>query len=237
MPKFQLIKFVAVVGVFILLIVCAQMVFSDSKAVRTTSTEFSAGAAYADALTSSTPVSAPANPGGISGMPGGPSDGTLPDPDGQTTQAAIPVSDSDIAMSPSVGMPAIQPTNPTSAPSTPAFTLTDVTNYYQQLYPQSTAQGYGAAGYQSTVSTSLVKAEFLTKKDLDAKGSFEINLPDDTLLCFVQYSGSFLLRTYQVNEPGTTISTQAPSTAPYALEVYDAHTGNVVLWGTSSSLK
>jgi hypothetical protein len=139
------------------------------------------------------------------------------------------LSDTDIAFTPSTGVPAITPSISDAGPASPAFTVSDVVNYENSQYCPSCLGGQnGAAGYSSSTTTSMVSAEFITYKDLLLRDdTLTLNLPDDTLLCFVQYSGSF----QQGNPTGAT------TTFPYAMEVYDAHTGNLLVWGTNTSLK
>jgi len=140
-------------------------------------------------------------------------------------------SDTDLTTMRPTGVPAIKPTIPGAGPTTPAFTVADVTAYHTTYHTVADISGYyGVGDYASSVLPRIVKVEFLTEKALRARIPDSTGLPDDTLLCYVQYSGSFVL----VPPPGV----QRPvSIWPYAIEVFDAHTGNRMIAGLAPTLR
>lgn len=116
------------------------------------------------------------------------------------------------------GSPAIHPTIMGAGANEPAFTKEDVVAYSNRTNIQ------GIWGYPSSVRPSIVKIEFLTDKEVRQRiASYSANLPDDKLLCYVRYRGSFLLP--QPPQLGSSIPCE------YAFEIFDAYTGNRIAYG------
>lgn len=121
------------------------------------------------------------------------------------------------------GSPAIQPTVLGTAANVPGFTVANVLDYSR------THHTVGVGRYHSATPPSLTNTEFLTEKELKTRiPSLILDLPDDTLLCYARYSGTFEL----AGRPG-----YASVTYKYAAEIFDAHTGNLVMMGVGDWAK
>jgi hypothetical protein len=108
------------------------------------------------------------------------------------------------------GIPAI---NPTGA-GVPAFTADDMSKYaLNNPLPGLVGQGG---------SPSVSRDEFLTSEVLALLLNTPTNQPDGTLLGYVELKGDFSF-------PGA--DPDHPLRFPYAYEVFDAKTGNLLLWG------
>lgn len=114
-----------------------------------------------------------------------------------------------------IGIPAIHPQSNTVDPSTPAFTAADVEQYINNTpMPRNLA---------ANIKPVIVKIEFETSREVSALLSGEsIGVPDDTLLCYVELQGTFIF----TRPDGSTITSQK------GFEVFDAHTGNLLVAGT-----
>ena len=153
-----------------------------------------------------TPVVSPATPYGPA---------TMVMPDGRTAQIPAFKSDSETASSIQItGRPAIPPRQVGTGPTTPAFTAADVKQYHQVHA--------GLDSCPSSRPVTIVTIQFVTEKELRSQlASASTGLPDDALLCLVVYNGEFLLQ----GPPGSNASV----TYPRAAEVFDAHTGNLLM--------
>jgi|GEM_PF-6663806 len=127
------------------------------------------------------------------------------------------------------GIPAIEPSVLNAKPDAAAFTEMDVHRFHKL------GGALGAGLFPSLVPTKIEKIEFVTVQALQSRDSMllqmvdDLGLPDNTLLCVVQYSGSFIERTL----PGS----RAHPTRPYAMVLFDAHNGNMYMSNTLDALK
>lgn len=111
------------------------------------------------------------------------------------------------------GVPAIQPTISGAIPS---YTLADVATYIQTQHLLRTTSG---------TSPVITNSEFITAQQASALINGEsIGRPDNALVCYVALQGPF-----QVNVPAPPGSSLPDSNTAY--EVFDAQTGNLLLWG------
>lgn len=116
------------------------------------------------------------------------------------------------------GEPAITPTQK----GVPAFTVADVRQY---LATHAFPGGPTVSGAPSTI----VQIVFITSKQASELMQGEsIGLPDKALVCYVELHGPFLL-TKAHTPPG-----QPTPVAPNGELVFDAQTGNLLLWGGKS---
>ncbi len=106
----------------------------------------------------------------------------------------------------------ITPHIATTDPSTPSFTLADATDYVTH-HPNVATDGTPI-----TVGT----AEFLTASQLAAKYNIDetLNVSAGRLLCVVPMGGNFLAG----GAPGSPVVT-----LHHVYEVFDAHTGNIIV--------
>ena len=190
------------------LLVVAQIAFSEIRAVRTPSSGTTSsdhkGSTLSVPATEATPSVPAADHRGL--KPPFMEDGT-PGP----------------IMTPQ-GMPGIQPSIIGAQPNTPSFTVDDVMRYH------NANNALGVGGYASTVAPTILKIEFLTERELRGRSPMATSgLPDDTLLCYVQYSGNFLLP----GRPGVTESKYYTRAA----EVFNARTGNRMVVGVGPWVK
>ncbi len=119
---------------------------------------------------------------------------------------------------PSRGVPAITPTRH----GTPAFTAADVRRYYL-------IHSFSAGPTVSGAPPTIVSIRFITTKDAQAlMGGEPIGLPDNAMVCYVELRGPFYPKYVSV-PPGQTL----PATFDAGVEVFDAQTGNLLLWGVS----
>ncbi len=222
----QKTKLLFIVGAIALLVIGAQIARTESGSGGTGTNQSALRDLPAGSLSQPQADTTPA-PKSIATPPAQPY--WVEGPDGKMAYVPAFKSDDNMFSMRPTGGPAIQPTIRDMGPNTPAFTEEDVVRYYNGTHPAN-SNTYGAGGYSSSVPTSIVKIEFLTERDLAARKPNHDGggIPDDTLLCYVQYSGSFL----QTGPPYT------PSSVwPYAMDVYDAHTGNLMMSGTDSSIR
>ena len=199
-----------VVGIVALVVISAQVFGSISKgATVTVGSANQIGNSLAEAQI--TPVySAPVEPESPSFI----------GPDGRSHTITTLIPD-EVELTPelpyAIGIPAIQPNTSNAGPDEPAFTEEDVRRYHE------TYETHGAGHYPSLIPAKIEKIEFGTIEEFLALGMPVNGLgqPKGTLVCVVQYSGSFIPRTL----PGT----KASGTLPYALVVFHAHTSNQLM--------
>lgn len=114
------------------------------------------------------------------------------------------------------GSSGITPHIATTDPSTPTFTLADATDYVTR-HP-------GVGNFDGTPIT-VGTGEFLTARQLATKYNFDetLNVPAGRLLCVVPLNGNFPAG----GAPGSPVVI-----LHHAYEVFDAHTGNLVVIAT-----
>lgn len=128
------------------------------------------------------------------------------------TSAARQMQSAQRPLSQPTGSPAIRPR--TTLTTGPAFTESDVQQYVTKTgMPHNLASGS---------SFAIMSVTFMTSREVVARLQGEATgLPDTTLLCFVELQGTFVFAGPQ----GTTGAFQ------HGYEVFDAHTGNILMWG------
>jgi hypothetical protein len=150
------------------------------------------------------PTYPPTPLGGTPGLPGIPA----PVPTGSSAPAA-PVSHGP------AGIPAIAPTIANAGPDQPAFTEVDVRRYDAAHSPRGFAERA-----EALTPVLIQRIRFLTVDQLRPRLGGDLGLPGTTLLCYVEYSGTFHL----IHPPGM----GGPIISHGAAEVFDAHTGNLL---------
>jgi hypothetical protein len=116
-----------------------------------------------------------------------------------------------------LGTPAIQPRADLASSSGARFTEADVRQYFASHRPPGAVAGSPAP--------TIVSIQFLTAQDVSQQLQGEsMGVPDDTLLCLVRLSGTFLSAQY--GPPNVAPSTTTRSQAEV---VFDAHTGNEIV--------
>jgi hypothetical protein len=123
--------------------------------------------------------------------------------------------DQDRGTTPQTGAPAIQPRFPEAGPRAPAFTEDDVRQFALRA-----SDGFGRIR-SSQGAPQLSTIEFMTAQAVRERLREPINLEiaDQTLICYVEYSGSF------------TVQSPMGSTLHYdhVAQVFDAHSGNILM--------
>ncbi|HVB21049.1 MAG TPA: hypothetical protein VNG51_03775 [Ktedonobacteraceae bacterium] len=127
---------------------------------------------------------------------------------------------SPIPRSYATGMPAIRPHPVSSSPGTPSFTVDDVKAYIPTATEPRLVPVLGA---HLTIEQVLF---VLSKEATQLMRGESPGLPDDALVCFVLLKGPFYVKVGYA--PGTLANPAA--TAPAIAEVFDAHTGNILVW-------
>jgi hypothetical protein len=107
----------------------------------------------------------------------------------------------------------------------PAFTLEDMKAYLQSA-PSCTG-GPTLSGRPPTIDT----LEFVGRKELTDHLNLIIGPPDDALVCYVVLRGPFRL-TLMSYPPGAVQGIPVSETVE---EMYDARTGDLLVWGTGLS--
>jgi hypothetical protein len=107
----------------------------------------------------------------------------------------------------------------------PAFTLEDMKAYLQSA--PSCVGGPTVSGQPPTIDT----LEFVGCKELTNRLNLSIGLPGDKLICYVVLRGPFRL-TMMSYPPGAIEGIPVSETVE---EIYDASTGNLLIWGTGPS--
>jgi hypothetical protein len=121
--------------------------------------------------------------------------------------------------SPVTGLPAIQPRWPATTGTTPGFTADDV--------EQSTKlHGFAGGPTVSGGQPAITKVMFISGGEASKLlGGETVDRPDDYLVCYVELHGPFLLSGMSL-PPG-----MKPPIVQTAIEVFDAHTGNLLVFG------
>lgn len=126
------------------------------------------------------------------------------------------------------GWPAIKPRfaqNVAVTATSASFTSADVVAYMNgDTFPA----GPVVKGAQMTILTiQFVSAQQASK----LMNGESVGRPDTALVCYVKVEGPFLLTgVHFAHVPGK----KAPTTAKYGYMVFDAHTGNTLVWGVTS---
>jgi hypothetical protein len=224
MRKRRFPMYLIVIGLMSLLIVGAQITWTASHNVNPYNDEASTGIAQASGIGLPTAFVPPADPSGQQGKPGAPTNNLAVDETGTYRPAPGALLDSDIAWTVETGIPAITPSNG-------GISSNDVEQYHYLNYspnsdPASSAPNlFGAAGYSSNIPTRILSIRRLTASQITARdNTLQFNLPGTTPLYFAEYTGEFAQRV-PFGVP--------PMTYPIAFEVFDATTGNLLMWGIS----
>ena len=143
---------------------------------------------------------------------------------GQTAVASvqtIPTRGASFSSGP--GMPAIRPSLPAVSASTPRFTVADVQAYFKTHVFLGGPTVKGA-------TVSIISVQFITSKQASVlmRGE-ETGLPPTATVCYVKLRGPFTL--VAPIAPGS----KPLPTVPYGVEIFDAQTGNLLMWWTPSS--
>jgi hypothetical protein len=110
------------------------------------------------------------------------------------------------------GVPAIHPRTTTANPATPAFTKADVEQYVNNNpMPRDLAPWHPV----------IVKVVFATSLQVSTMLGESTGVSDTTLLCYIELQGTF-----SFSAPDGT-----PVTYQRGFEVFDAHTGNLLMSG------
>jgi hypothetical protein len=115
-----------------------------------------------------------------------------------------------------LGSPAIRPRTAPESPTTPTFTVQDVEEYVR-------VRGLSASlriRWEGPITVE--KVEFLPGREVAARLNDYINQPDDVLLCLAMLRGRF-----GVASPFAPLAFDSSS----AYVVFDAHTGNTLMFG------
>lgn len=128
------------------------------------------------------------------------------------------------------GSPAITPRFPQNvaeSATAPSFTKADVVAFLNQsTFPA----GPVVKGAQMTILTIQFVSAQQASKLMDGES---VGRPDNALVCYVEMEGPFLLT--GVSVPPEPSGKKYPTTAKYGHEVFDAHTGNLLVWGITFS--
>jgi hypothetical protein len=117
------------------------------------------------------------------------------------------------------GDPAINP-RLSQTGTGPAFTQDDVVAYLN-------TNGFFAGPVVSGAHLKILTVKFVTSKQAsDLMSGESVGRPDDALVCYVKVQGPFLLTNVSVPR-----GAKAQTTAEYGDAVFDAHTGNLLVWG------
>lgn len=137
---------------------------------------------------------------------------------GNTVFASLPVAQSRYPRT-SSGVQGVAAITPTSH-STPAFTVADV-----KLYIEKT--GFVGGSPVNGAHLVISKIAFVTSKQASALAQGEaIGLPDSAIVCYVELQGPFILTNMASLPPGAKVPTVQKGE-----EVFDATTGNLLMWG------
>jgi hypothetical protein len=119
-----------------------------------------------------------------------------------------------------------KPSSPQGAPAiiprihgTPAFTVEDVRLYYQ-------SHPFSAGPTVSGVPPTIESTRFMTSHEAEVLLQVFIGRPDSAMVCVVEVLGPFY-PTYVSVPPGQAL----PKTVDRGVAVFDAQTGNLLLWG------
>lgn len=116
------------------------------------------------------------------------------------------------------GNPAIKPSTSMNT-SGPAFTQADVIAYFQK---------YGFLPLAPGAQLHILTIQFVPASQASQLMNGEsVGRPDTYLVCYVSLQGPFLTSSLHANPAAP----KRPKTVQYGYEVFDAHTGNSLLWG------
>lgn len=120
------------------------------------------------------------------------------------------------------GNPAIKPHLAQNGAG-PAFTQADVAAYLEKY-------GFFSGPLAPGAHLKILTNQFVTAAQASQLMVGEsVGRPDNYLVCYVKVEGPFLL-TYVHGGPGLS-HRNIPTTAKYNDAVFDAHTGNLLVWG------
>lgn len=121
------------------------------------------------------------------------------------------------------GNPAIHPHSSLAilGPSTAAFTQADVVAFFNKY-------GFFAGPVVPGARLTILTIQFVTASRASElmKGE-SVGRPDTALVCYVKVQGPFQLTNIHRNPA----QSKLPTTAKYGDAVFDAHTGNLLVWG------
>lgn len=140
--------------------------------------------------------------------------------------------DNDVYSTPPMGMPAIRPNGPSGDPGIPSVTDADVIAF------ASTHHTNGVTHFPSSVTPAIMSIRYLKESELQALlPNYQSGSEISTLLCYVQYKGSFSEISGPPNPDSLATHTPSLTTYPFAFEVFDAHTGNLLASGTDTVIR
>jgi hypothetical protein len=106
--------------------------------------------------------------------------------------------------------------------STPAFSAADVTNFLN-------TNGFFAGPVVNGAHLKILSIQFVTAKQAsDFMQGESIGRPDDYLICYVKVQGPFV---YEGHAGPPHPNRHTRITADWGEVVFNAHTGNVLVWG------
>lgn len=154
---------------------------------------------------------------------------TTPLPGGQQASPGSDVGTS--GTSPEMGGPAIKPTIMGAGPDRPAFTEEDVRKFIARY-----SGGFGRIQVESGTA-HIENIEFLTVAVLQKKMAdpLNLNMADQNLLCYVEYSGRFFVQAHPVIAQDGTAQNGPKFYYDHVGQVFDAHTGNSLMLTAFSS--
>lgn len=121
-----------------------------------------------------------------------------------------------------VGNPAIQPHLSQNGVE-PAFTQDDVITFFQKY-------GFYAGPVVPGAHLKILTIQFVTaSKASQLMVGESVGRPDNALVCYVKVEGPFFLTNIHGGPPRP--NSKVPTTAKYGDAVFDAHTGNLLVWG------
>ncbi len=121
-----------------------------------------------------------------------------------------------------VGGPAIQPHLSQNGAGS-AFTQDDVVAFFEKY-------GFFAGPVVAGAHLQILTIQFVTARQASQLMHGEsVGRPDSYLVCYVKVEGPFLLTNVHGGPPRP--NAKAPTTAKYGDAVFDAHTGNLLVWG------
>jgi hypothetical protein len=156
--------------------------------------------------------------------------GKLPPP--PQAPSAFRLSDTYVAGSPAITPHAAQTAAGTSATIAPAggagaaFTRADVIAFFRQ-------HGFFAGPVVAGAQLQVVAVRFVSAKQASQLMQGEsVGRPDAAFVCYVKVRGPFLLQRVHHSAPPAGATNKAfPTTAEYGDAVFDAATGNLLVWG------
>jgi len=126
------------------------------------------------------------------------------------------------------GVQAITPTSPGTTGNTPGFTVNDVKAYLAASGAPATAPG-GHYTVEKIVFISAKEASTLMRGESTGR-------PDNALVCYVLLKGPFTIDISLPPPPqGKTWGKPVYPKESEIEEVFDAHTGNLLVWGIPAS--